>query len=208
MTKPPVLRPDPLEAAVRSMLGTIDVSEEDRNNPSLDLANSPRRIAKMLRHELLAGYKPGADEALKKSFTLFESDGSDAMVSQGPVEFHSMCSHHWLPFSGTAFVGYLPDKYLVGASKFSRVLTHYSRMFQIQERLGRQVADFIYEHAKPRIVIVALRAGHYCMKCRGVMQPNSEMVTTAIRPYDFSEKYRGVVDEFYFQLKMLDRRRL
>ena len=183
------------------------VPVDDWADKSLDLEDTPRRIAKMMKEELLAGYKPGALDALKAHFTCFPSDGRDAMVLETGIEFTSLCGHHGLPFTGTAHVAYIPGPFLIGASKIPRVLEHYSKMLQIQERLTRQVADFLFEHAEAMTVIVLLEAQHACMACRGVKQPSVKMVTTAIRPQPSAGKdlgdLRGVLDEFYAQIQFM-----
>lgn len=193
-----------LEASMLEFFRELGIPEEEWADPGLDIANTPRRMAKMLRDEILVSYKPGSLEELKRRFTCFESDGNDGMVFEGPINFHSTCAHHLLPFSGHAYVAYIPDKKLVGASKLPRVVEHYARMLQIQERLGRQVAEFISNEAGARLVIVLMSAVHLCMRCRGVKQQNTKMVTTAIRPQPdgtTGSEWRGVLDEFYHQLQ-------
>lgn len=186
----------------------LEIPPEEWSDPGLDLANTPRRISKMLKEELLSSYKPGALEALKAKFTRFASDGQDAMVFEGPISFHSTCAHHLLPFSGEAYVAYIPDRCLIGASKIPRVVEHFARMLQLQERLARQTADFIWNEASPRLVIVLLSAAHLCMRCRGVKQQNTKMVTTAIRPqpsFPDDNELRPVLDEFYAQLAFVSK---
>jgi GTP cyclohydrolase I len=182
-------------------LGIPDSEWEDKG---LDIKKTPHRMAKMLRDEILVSYKPGSLEELRRRFTCFDSDGEDGMVFEGPIDFHSTCAHHLLPFSGQAYVAYIPDRKLVGASKLPRVVEHFARMLQIQERLGRQVAEFIHEEAEARLVIVLMSAIHLCMRCRGVKQQNTKMITTAVRPQPTGEadaEWRGVLQEFYYQLQ-------
>lgn len=184
----------------------LRIPRSEWDDPALDVGNTPKRMARMLRDELLASYKPGALADLEKRFTLFPSDGQDAMVVEGPLSFSSMCGHHMLPFIGEAFVGYIPGKYVIGASKIPRVVTFYSQMLQIQERLSRQVADFLFHKAEAKLVIVQMRAKHLCMGIRGVKQAHSKMVTTAIRPQPedpSDEAWRGVLHEFYSQVALL-----
>ena len=160
----------------------------------------------MLLEELLASYAPGALDALKARFTCFPSDGEDSMVFEGPIDFHSTCAHHLLPFSGQAYIAYIPGSKLVGASKLPRVVEHFARMLQIQERLARQTAEFIHEEADAKVVIVLMSAAHLCMRCRGVKQQNTKMVTTAVRPQPSGEEnaaWRGVLNEFYSQLALV-----
>lgn len=192
-------------AAMRRVLQSLNIPKSEWLDPSLDLDNTPRRVVKMMRDELLGSYKPGALEALISGFTCFPSDGKDAMVVIGPIDFTSLCAHHVLPFSGEAFIGYIPGDVVVGASKLPRVVEHYSRMLQIQERMARQVADFVYDQAGAKLVIAFFMAKHECMRCRGVRQRNSVMATTAVRPAPVmdDESWRGVSDEFWNQVQSI-----
>jgi GTP cyclohydrolase I len=178
----------------------LNIPQQEFADGALDLKSTPKRIVKMYREELLAGYIDGAEQALIDSFTCFPSDGNDAMVFIGPIDYTSLCAHHLLPFTGAAYVAYIPEEKVVGASKIPRVVTHYSRMLQIQERLTRQVVDFVMEHASPRLVVALFEGAHQCMRCRGVKQANTQMITTAIRP-DHGRTLPKAIDEFYQQLQ-------
>ena len=189
--------------ATEEFFRRLPIPAEDREHPGLDLANSPARVAKMFEEELLAGYKPGALERLRAKFTTFASDGGDGMVSEGPITFTSLCAHHSLPFTGEAFVAYVPTDRLVGASKLARVVEHFSRQFQNQERLCRQVAEFVGEHSNAKATLVTMRASHECMRCRGVRQSRAKLLTSTVYPKEALED-RGLIEEFYRQVERLD----
>ena len=92
----------------------------------------------------------------------------------GPRHAHpgqSLCEHHLLPFTGVAHVGYLPGDRILGLSKLARVLDLFARDLQVQERLTKQVADWLQEHLSPRGVGVVIEAEHLCMSLRGVRAP-------------------------------------
>lgn len=195
----------------KQFLANLNIPREEWEDGALDLPNTAERVDKMFRQELLKSYLPGALDSLNESVTLFPSDGGDAMVLEGPIDFHSTCAHHLLPFSGEAYVGYIPKDYLIGASKIPRIVEYFSRMLQIQERLARQTADYVFSASEARLVIVLMRAAHSCMRCRGVKQQRTTMVTTAIVPSprvwtsEDERKNRGVLDEFYSQLNLITR---
>jgi GTP cyclohydrolase I len=86
-----------------------------------------------------------------------------------------------MPFIGTANVAYLPDGKVLGVSKLARIVDHFARRLQVQERLTAQVADFLMDNLKPKGVAVVLDASHSCMTIRGIRKPGSEMVTSALR---------------------------
>lgn len=195
---------DRLSSAYRVFLRELGVPPAEWDDPGLDLGNTPKRIAKALRDELLSSYKPAAEQELIARFTTFSSDGRDALVTSGPFSYYSLCAHHILPFYGECYVGYLPGERLVGASKIPRVIDHYSRMLQIQERLARQVAAFIHDQAGAQWVGVIMRGSHMCMQCRGVKQAGASMLTTSVCPKpEGPDDQRALIDEFYRQVAML-----
>lgn len=196
--------PSQLEVALHSTFKELGVPEQEWTDRGLDINNTPRRVAKMYKRELLTSYQPQAEEKLAQRFTCFGSDGSDALVTIGPIDFTSLCAHHLLPFVGRAYVGYLPGDLLIGASKIPRAVEHYSRMLQIQERMARQIAEFVQEQSQARVVIALLIAQHHCMVCRGVKQQNVRMVTTAISPMEMTSD-RGIINEFYQNVELLAR---
>ena len=67
-----------------------------------------------------------------------------------------------------AHIGYLPGGRLLGLSKLARALEMFSRDLQVQERLTKQVADWLLDLLNPRGVGVVLEAEHLCMSLRGV----------------------------------------
>lgn len=128
-----------------------------------ELAETPERVADLYR-ELFAGLDPGAEPEV----AAFPHDGADDLVVVRDMPFHSLCVHHFVPFFGRALVAYLPGEKLLGISAAARVLELYARRPQLQERLGRQVADHLERLLEPRGVAVVLEARHLCMEMRGI----------------------------------------
>lgn len=161
--------PDPrrVEVAVRNLLEALgaDVSVDG-------LADTPRRVAVMYR-ELLSPrpFNP----------TTFANDaGYDELVVVRDIPFVSLCQHHMLPFHGVASVGYLPGDRIVGLSKLARLVEYFARSFQVQERLTKQIGDWMQDSLSPRGVGVVLQAEHQCMTIRGVQSTGSTTVTSAM----------------------------
>ncbi|MGZ4350415.1 MAG: GTP cyclohydrolase I, partial [Solirubrobacteraceae bacterium] len=94
--------------------------------------------------------------------------------------FQSLCMHHLLPFHGVAHVAYLPAERIIGLSKLARVVEHFARDLQLQERLTKQVAGCIEEELAPKGVGVVLEAEHLCMSLRGVQKAGARTVTSAL----------------------------
>ena len=141
------------------------------------LLETPRRYISAL-HERCRGYQ---EDPAKVLGTTFEAKSYDQIVILRGIRFASTCEHHLLPFVGTASVGYLPKDRVVGLSKLARVVQIFAHRLQIQEGLTEDIANAIEDHLHPRGVAVVLRASHSCMGVRGVIQPEAEMVTSALR---------------------------
>jgi GTP cyclohydrolase IA len=158
-----------LDKATRAVADLLDALGVDRTADGL--AATPARVARA--YEEMLSPEPF-------HVTTFANDeGYDELVVARAIPFASLCEHHLLPFTGFAYVGYLPDERLLGLSKLARVVDHFSRRLQVQERLTAQVANFIAETVRPKGVGVVLEAEHLCMSLRGVRAGGSRTVTSA-----------------------------
>jgi len=114
--------------------------------------------------------------------TTFPNDeGYDELVLARSIPMRSVCEHHLLPFTGIAHVGYLPRERILGLSKLARVVELFACGLQVQERLTKQVADWLTEHLEPKGVGVILQAEHLCMSLRGVEAHGALTVTSALQ---------------------------
>ena len=139
------------------------------------LIETPDRLVRAYR-EYFAGYDEDPHEVLRKTFS--EVDGYDEMIVLRGVTFESHCEHHLAPIIGRAWVGYVPDRRVVGISKLARIVEIYSRRLQIQERLTAQIANSIESVLHPRGVAVVIKATHHCMMSRGVRKHGADLVTS------------------------------
>jgi GTP cyclohydrolase I len=137
------------------------------------LADTPARVARAFAEML-------TPEPFDVT-TFPNEEGYDELVVARAIPFASLCEHHLLPFTGHAYVGYLPHERLVGLSKLARVVDHFSRRLQVQERLTAQVANFLQTTLAPKGVGVVLEAEHLCMSLRGVRAEGSHTVTSALK---------------------------
>ena len=140
------------------------------------LQKTPDRVARMYG-ELLAGYRE--DPVAMVNDALFEVD-YDEMVVVRDIEFYSLCEHHILPFLVRAHVAYIPGGNVIGLSKIPRVVDMFARRLQVQERMTRQVADFIEELLHPKGVAVVVEALHLCSMMRGVRKHEARMTTSTM----------------------------
>ncbi|HEY9477306.1 MAG TPA: GTP cyclohydrolase I FolE [Microbacteriaceae bacterium] len=154
------------EAAVADLLTALG-----RDVTSEHLADTPRRVVASFL-ELLTPQE--------FTMTTFPNDENYSdLVLVGDIPFHSLCEHHLLPFRGVAHVGYVPGERLVGLSKLARVVELFARDLQVQERLTKQIADYLQEKLNPVGVGVVLEAEHLCMSMRGVQAAGARTTTSA-----------------------------
>jgi GTP cyclohydrolase I len=160
-----------IEKAVREIL--IAIGE----NPDREgLIRTPTRVARAYA-ELMAGLRTDPRAHLR---TVFHERYQEVVLLRD-IEFHSLCEHHLLPFTGKAHVAYIPDGKVVGLSKLARLVEGYARRPQVQERLTTQIADALMEELNPIGAACVIEAVHTCMTMRGVKKHGSTMVTSELR---------------------------
>ncbi|MEX2030013.1 MAG: GTP cyclohydrolase I FolE [Anaerolineales bacterium] len=140
------------------------------------LEKTPDRVARMYT-ELLAGYHQDPVRLLNNA--IFDVEYEE-MVLVRDIEYYSLCEHHLLPFLGHAHVAYLPAGKVIGLSKIPRIVDLFARRLQVQERLTRQIADFLDTAIHPHGVAVVVEGLHLCSMMRGVKKANARMVTSAL----------------------------
>jgi GTP cyclohydrolase IA len=160
-----------IEKAVREILLAVG-EDPDREG----LLKTPNRVARAYT-ELMAGLREDPTRHLKTVFT----ERYDEVVLLRDIQFHSLCEHHLLPFTGRAHVAYLPDGKVVGLSKLARLVEGFARRPQVQERLTTQIADALMDELSPMGSACVIEAVHTCMTIRGAKKHGSVMVTSALR---------------------------
>ncbi|MCW5875790.1 MAG: GTP cyclohydrolase I FolE [Anaerolineales bacterium] len=140
------------------------------------LQDTPRRVARAY-DELLAGYRTDPVELINDA--LFDVEYDD-MVLVRDIEFFSLCEHHMLPFMGRAHVAYIPKGKVIGLSKIPRIVDMFSRRLQVQERMTREIADFLCEALNPIGAGVVVEALHMCSVMRGVKKHDARMTTSTM----------------------------
>src|SRR5690348_10514493 len=127
------------------------------------LRETPRRWADAWREFI--EYDPGTTE------TTFASTSIDQIVCVSGLRVWSLCEHHLLPFWCNVSIGYIPDKKVLGLSKFARIAHQCAHRLQLQERLGQQIAEEISLITGTENVAVVLKGEHVCMTARGIRTP-------------------------------------
>ena len=160
-----------LEDSVLQLLKAVGENPEREG-----LKYTPKRVARMYS-ELLNGYH--VDPVAMINGALFNIT-YDEMVLVRDIEFYSLCEHHILPFMGRVHVAYIPDGKVIGLSKIPRIVDMYARRLQVQERMTRQIADFLRDLLRPQGVAVVVEAVHLCSMMRGVKKHDARMTTSAM----------------------------
>lgn len=135
--------------------------------PTESNRDTPHRVAKMYCTELFSNLNAPIKE-LDYKMKLFDAPEGAGRVEINDIPFHSVCEHHWLPFFGTCNISYVPDKKVLGLSKFPRVVDFYSRKPQLQERLTQEIGDYLCAILHPKELEITMTAKHTCVMCRGI----------------------------------------
>ena len=156
------------EAVERAFAAVIDALGLDPASEP-ELARTPARVADLYR-EIFAGLDSAPEPDLAIMPRAVALPGEELVVVRD-LPFYSLCVHHFVPFFGHAHIAYLPGDALVGISGPARLLEHYARRPQLQERIASQLADHLERVLAPRGVAVMLEARHLCMEMRGIRAP-------------------------------------
>lgn len=177
-----------LAGAVKTILECVG---EDSERDGLEA--TPMRYAKALMY-FTKGYEENVRDLVNGA--VFHED-HDELVIVKDIEVFSMCEHHMVPFTGKVgssirmyeslwltrqqmHIGYIPNRQVLGLSKFARLAEMFSRRLQVQERLTKQVALAIDEVLKPRGVAVVMESSHLCMVMRGVEKTTATTTTSCM----------------------------
>lgn len=160
-----------IEAKFREIM---DVLGLDLNDDSL--SGTPKRVAKMYVKEIFSGLNPENHPDVKTFDNVY---GYNHMLVERDINVNSTCEHHFLPIVGHAHVAYIPNGRVVGLSKLNRIVDHYARRPQVQERLTRQVLQALQELLGTEDVAVVIDAKHLCVSSRGIQDESSSTVTAS-----------------------------
>jgi GTP cyclohydrolase IA len=138
---------------------------------------TPERVAKAWVEDLLDGYAKDPVAVLESSLVPAPKRGELIIVSQ--LDFHSMCPHHLLPYKGTAAVGYVADRQLVGFGKIAEAVDALAHRLILQENLVHRVCESVMQALSPLGAGVVIAAEHACMQVRGPMRRHSRVTVEA-----------------------------
>lgn len=150
----------------------MDILGLDRTDDSL--SGTPKRVAKMYVKEIFSGLNPANFPDIK----LFENKYQyNQMLVEKNILFYSNCEHHFVPIIGKAHVAYISGGKVIGLSKINRIVQHFAKRPQVQERLTMQITKALQDALETQDVAVVIDATHLCVSSRGVKDVNSSTVT-------------------------------
>jgi GTP cyclohydrolase I len=146
--------------------------------------------------EIFSGLNPQNMPAL----TLFNNEYKyGEMLIERDIQFNSNCEHHFVPIVGKAHIAYVSSGKVIGLSKLHRIVNHFARRPQVQERMTIQVGKALQEVLETDNVAVILDADHMCVSSRGVHDHSSSTVTSF---YGGIFQDQGKRDEFVRLVKL------
>ncbi|EWH12135.1 GTP cyclohydrolase I [Catenovulum agarivorans DS-2] len=141
------------------------------------LSETPKRIAKMYVDEIFGGLNY---DNFPKITDIENKMGVDEMITVDQISVSSTCEHHFITIDGYARVAYIPQDKVIGLSKINRIVRFFAQRPQVQERLTQQILIALQTLLETDDVAVSIKATHFCVKARGVMDANSLTQTTAL----------------------------
>jgi len=138
------------------------------------LRGTPDRVAKMYVEEIFSGL----DDRNKPKVALFDNKYKyNEMLVEKDITLYSNCEHHFVPIIGRAHVAYISNGKVIGLSKLNRIVRHFAKRPQVQERLTNQIADELETILGTKDIAVVINAEHLCVASRGIEDTNSTTVT-------------------------------
>lgn len=160
---------DRIEPLFREIMNVMGLDLRDDS-----LSGTPKRVAKMYVQEIFKGINPANHPNCK---TFENSYGYGEMLVEKDINLNSTCEHHFLPICGKAHVAYISSGRVIGLSKINRLVDHYAKRPQVQERLTRQVAEALKDILGTEDVAVVMDAKHLCVSSRGIEDEGSATIT-------------------------------
>lgn len=158
-----------LEKNVFDMMQTLGMDMTDDS-----LKDTPRRVAKMWVKEIFAGIHPEN----RSKISVFENKYKyGEMLIEKNIGVHSTCEHHLLPVIGKAHIAYISNGTVIGLSKLNRIVRHYAKRPQVQERMTKQIVEDLQQVLNTEDVACIIDAKHMCVITRGIEDVNSSTIT-------------------------------
>lgn len=172
-------------AAIEEHIRGILVALGD--NPEREgLKDTPTRVAKMYE-EVFEGMLYTNEQIAEMFGVTFDEDLNNGqsegdMVVVRDIEVFSYCEHHLaLMYDMKITVAYIPNGKVIGLSKIARIAEMVAKRLQLQERIGKDIADIMQMVTGSEDVAVLIDAKHSCMTARGIKNTVASTYTTTLR---------------------------
>ncbi|WP_300329609.1 GTP cyclohydrolase I FolE [Fusobacterium sp.] len=147
------------------------------DNPDREgLIDTPKRVANMYE-EIFEGMNYTNDEIanlFNKSFEINNNLNSDDIVVIRDIEIFSCCEHHLaLMYDMVVTIAYIPKNRVIGLSKIARICDMVGKRLQLQEKIGRDIAEIMSKIIESEDIAVLIKGKHSCMTARGISKTNS-----------------------------------
>lgn len=148
------------------------------------LKETPERVAKMYEEVFEGMNYSNAEiaEMFGKTFTEDYPTSSNDIVVVRDIEVFSYCEHHLaLMYDMKVSVAYIPKGRVAGLSKIARICDMAAKRLQLQERLGKDIAEIMTMVTGSEDVAVLIEGCHSCMTARGIKKTASKTYTETLR---------------------------
>jgi GTP cyclohydrolase I len=159
-----------IEFHFRQIMETLGLDLTDDS-----LKGTPKRVAKMYIDEIFSGLNPANAPKIALFDNKYQYNGR---LVEKNISFYSNCEHHFVPIMGKAHVAYISNGKVIGLSKLNRIVQHFAKRPQVQERLTMQIAKELRKILGTDDVAVLIDAKHLCVSSRGIKDESSATVTS------------------------------
>ena len=159
-----------IEYHFRQIMETLGLDLTDDS-----LKGTPKRVAKMYVKEIFSGLDP---KNMPKVALFDNKYQYNEMLVEKNITFYSNCEHHFVPIIGKAHLAYIANGQVIGLSKLNRIVQHFAKRPQVQERLTMQIAKELQKILGTDDVAVMIDAKHLCVSSRGVKDDTSTTITS------------------------------
>ncbi len=159
-----------IEHHFRQIMETLGLDLTDDS-----LKGTPKRVAKMYVDEIFSGLNPANAPKIALFDNKYQYNG---MLVEKNISFYSNCEHHFVPIMGKAHLAYISNGKVIGLSKLNRIVQHFAKRPQVQERLTMQIAKELKKVLGTEDVAVLIDAKHLCVSSRGIKDETSSTVTS------------------------------
>ncbi len=149
------------------------------------LKDTPDRVARMYQ-EVFEGMNYSNAEIAKMFNKTFDEDyfdeDSQDIVFVKDIEVFSYCEHHLaLMYDMKVSVAYIPNGKVIGLSKIARIADMVAKRLQLQERIGKDIAEVLEMVTGSQDIAVFIEASHSCMTARGIKNAGAKTHTQTLR---------------------------